>query len=194
MTDPDPISDEALAELAQLCQAENWRHATWNIDAGLRVPGAETAAAGQDPLARIVEIPAAFEIAVSDQKLRVAFRHGHPTPHFRHEQTDVMVNPAVWTNVGGRRDKDRIAGQQHRDEGVVQINDRRQGIERSLGQCAFRTRSRGGRGFSGHAADVLNEKFRQIHVVDGIIDCQRADACIGVGRVVASAGNHRVHH
>lgn len=46
---------DALAEIAAVCQTEQWRLATWDIDAGLSVGGAATdsAATGQDPLAAI---------------------------------------------------------------------------------------------------------------------------------------------
>ena len=39
--------DNALLEFAQLCHAENWRLATWDIDRGLRVAG-QPAQAGSD--------------------------------------------------------------------------------------------------------------------------------------------------
>ncbi len=42
--------DEALYELAQLCQTEHWRLRDLEHRHCLRVPGTETAAAGQDPL------------------------------------------------------------------------------------------------------------------------------------------------
>jgi len=46
---------DALAELAGVCRAQQWRLATWDIDAGLSVAGAGTdsAAIGPDPLAAI---------------------------------------------------------------------------------------------------------------------------------------------
>ena len=34
---------DAIAEIAALCQQESWRLATWNIDQGLRVGGAAVA-------------------------------------------------------------------------------------------------------------------------------------------------------
>ena len=39
--------------IAQLCRQEDWRLATWDIEQGLRVPGAEAEAGGSDPLAAI---------------------------------------------------------------------------------------------------------------------------------------------
>jgi hypothetical protein len=47
---------DALVAIAQLCNQEDWRLATWNIDVGLRVRGAESDASGSDPLAAIRSI------------------------------------------------------------------------------------------------------------------------------------------
>ncbi|MCA9091398.1 MAG: AAA family ATPase, partial [Planctomycetaceae bacterium] len=44
---------DALVALAQLCQQEGWRLATWNIEQGLRVAGAEIEGGSGDPLAAI---------------------------------------------------------------------------------------------------------------------------------------------
>ena len=47
---------DALAEIAQLCHAENWQLATWDVDAGLNLQGqsADADSAGaNDPLAAI---------------------------------------------------------------------------------------------------------------------------------------------
>jgi len=44
---------EAAAAIAQLCQREQWRLATWNIDQGLSVSGAAVEQTGGDPLAAI---------------------------------------------------------------------------------------------------------------------------------------------
>ncbi len=45
--------EDALREIAQLCHDQEWRLATWNLETGLSIPGAETPsnATGQDPLA-----------------------------------------------------------------------------------------------------------------------------------------------
>ncbi|HSG70752.1 MAG TPA: AAA family ATPase [Planctomycetaceae bacterium] len=48
---------DALAAIAQLCRDENWRLATWNVDQGLSVTGAETDSGGSDPLAAIRSLP-----------------------------------------------------------------------------------------------------------------------------------------
>ncbi len=44
---------DALTAIAQLCQQEEWRLATWNIEQGLRVSGAAVVSSGSDPLAAI---------------------------------------------------------------------------------------------------------------------------------------------
>ncbi len=44
---------DALVAIAQLCRQEDWRLATWDIEQGLKVPGAEIEATGTDPLSAI---------------------------------------------------------------------------------------------------------------------------------------------
>ena len=44
---------DALVAMAQLCRQEDWRLATWDIDQGLKIPGAETDSGASDPLAAI---------------------------------------------------------------------------------------------------------------------------------------------
>ncbi len=44
---------DALVAMAELCRHEDWRLATWNVAEGLRVPGSQTDAGGNDPLAAI---------------------------------------------------------------------------------------------------------------------------------------------
>jgi hypothetical protein len=49
--------DDALAEIARMCQQENWPLATWDVSAGLQIPGQSNGqpadAGGSDPLAAI---------------------------------------------------------------------------------------------------------------------------------------------
>ena len=45
--------EDALTEIAQLCRAENWRWATWDIDRGLLIGRQEPADTGHDPLAAV---------------------------------------------------------------------------------------------------------------------------------------------
>lgn len=44
---------DALVAIAQLCHQEEWQLATWDIEQGLKVPGAEIESTGNDPLAAI---------------------------------------------------------------------------------------------------------------------------------------------
>ncbi|MCA9116813.1 MAG: AAA family ATPase, partial [Planctomycetaceae bacterium] len=46
---------DALLEIARLCREEQWQLATWDIDAGLNIPGQTEPAdsGGADPLAAI---------------------------------------------------------------------------------------------------------------------------------------------
>jgi len=44
---------DALLAIAQLCQQEDWRLATWDIDQGLRVSGGDVDVGSSDPLAAI---------------------------------------------------------------------------------------------------------------------------------------------
>lgn len=44
---------DALVAIAQLCRQEDWRLATWDIEQGLKVSGAEIEGTGNDPLAAI---------------------------------------------------------------------------------------------------------------------------------------------
>ncbi len=47
--------EDALREIGQLCREQDWRLAAWNVEQGLRIPGADSTAdpGGADPLAAI---------------------------------------------------------------------------------------------------------------------------------------------
>ncbi len=45
--------EDALVAIAQLCQREEWKLATWDIEQGLRTSGATSDSSGNDPLAAI---------------------------------------------------------------------------------------------------------------------------------------------
>src|SRR5580704_4087001 len=45
--------EDALAEIARLCRAENWRLAKWDVDQGLIIGGQSATETGPDPLAAI---------------------------------------------------------------------------------------------------------------------------------------------
>jgi len=46
--------DDAVTEIAQMCRAENWRMAVWDVERGLQVPGQSNGqpidTGGTDPL------------------------------------------------------------------------------------------------------------------------------------------------
>jgi len=52
--------DDALREIAQMCREQDWKLATWDVDRGLQIPGADQPAdaGGSDPLAAIRSIHA----------------------------------------------------------------------------------------------------------------------------------------
>ena len=45
--------EDALAEIARLCNQQEWRLAVWDIDRGLQLPGSTSDVASSDPLAAI---------------------------------------------------------------------------------------------------------------------------------------------
>ena len=69
---------------------------------------------------------------------------------------------------------------------VVEIDNRRQRVKRSLGQSAFRTGAGGRRRFAGHAANKLHEQLRQFEIMNGVEHRQRTNG--GLGRVIAAPG------
>jgi len=50
--------EDALLELAGLCQQEGWQLGSWNIDQGMRISGATVETGNSDPLAAIRSAPA----------------------------------------------------------------------------------------------------------------------------------------
>src|SRR5262245_51239669 len=52
--------EDALIEIAQICQQESWQLASWDIDQGLRIVGKATdtaASSDRDPLAAVRVLP-----------------------------------------------------------------------------------------------------------------------------------------
>ena len=68
--------DDALSEIAQLCQQENWRLASWDIDQGFLMVGGGAAECNQatDPLAAI---RAATALASPDGAALIVFKNFH---------------------------------------------------------------------------------------------------------------------
>ncbi len=57
------------------------------------------------------EVTASLEVAVLDEKSRIALGGGHPRPDFRHEQADVVIDANVRPDVTRCSDKDGVAGE-----------------------------------------------------------------------------------
>ena len=76
-----------------------------------------------------------------DQVFRAPLFRAHARKDFRHQQADVMIHAHVRPDVSGTGHPAVVAGQGERDERRIQVDDRRQRIERPLGQRAFGTRA-----------------------------------------------------
>jgi len=68
--------DDALREIAQMCRSQNWRLATWDVDRGLHIPGAEQPpdTGGTDPLAAIRAVNA---LATEDSSALLVLSNFH---------------------------------------------------------------------------------------------------------------------
>ena len=102
-------------------------------------------AAGENFLPVEHGVLAFFQEVVCDQKFRVALLRRHPAENLRHDQADVVVHTNLRSDISGGGHERAMAGEDERDERVVQINDRRQGVERAFGQRAFRSGAGRGR-------------------------------------------------
>ena len=109
-------------------------------------------------------------------------------PDFRHDQAHVVIHAQIRADVAGGGDERVVAGEDERHERVVQVNDRRQRVERAFGQRAFGTGAGGGRRFAGHAANHFHEQFRQLEEMHRVVARQRAHAFFR--RIVAAARQH----
>jgi hypothetical protein len=65
---------DALLAISQLCRREDWQMATWDIEQGLQVPGAQTDTGGGDPLAAI---RAAGALATADGTALLVLQNFH---------------------------------------------------------------------------------------------------------------------
>ena len=156
------------------------------VDELLRDPAAETA--GQDRAAFVLEVFQALEITVRVEELRRPLLDAHTAPDLGNEKTDVMVDPGLRTDITRRGDEALVAADRVGHECGIQIVNRRQGVEGAFGQRTFRTRARGRWRLARHAADELHEKFRQLHVVDRVVNSERTDPRRFIRRIVAAAG------
>jgi hypothetical protein len=87
---------DALAEIAQLCRAESWSLATWDIESGLSVAG-QVAAAGTDPLAAIRSINA---VDTPEGTAILVLQNFH-----RFTQTAEIVQALAQQIIGGKQNR-----------------------------------------------------------------------------------------
>ena len=83
-----------------------------------------------------------------------------------------------------------VTGQHEGQEGGVEVEDCREGVERGLRQCTLRTGARRRGALAGHGRDELHEQLRQLHVVQRVVGAQGRDLVLG--RVVAPTGSDDV--
>ncbi len=155
------------------------------------VGDAVTETTGQHLLAPVLEVLQFFQVAVFDEVLRIALATVQACPDLGHEQAHVVVHAQVRTDVTGRAGVTGVAGENEGDQRVVQVGRWPQRVERTLGESALAAGTGGAGGLAGEGTDEVHEQLGQFLVVDGVVHRQRADA--GLGRVVAPAGQHRVH-
>ena len=123
----------------------------------------------------------------------LAFFRAQTTPDFRNEQADVMVDPYVRSDVTGRRREPIQTGQQITDECIVEVGNRSQRVERTFGECPFAAGS-GGRGtLAGQRRNEIHEQFGKFLVVNRVVDGERPEPLLVVGRIVSSPEKHCVN-
>ena len=149
----------------------------------------QTTGRNRPPL--VGEICDPLQIAVGDEEGRIAFGDAHAAPDFGDQQAHVVIHSGLGSEISGTGEEHRILGNGQAHEGGVEIVDRRQGVERALGQRSFTAGAgRGGR-FAGHAGDELHERLGQFHVMDRPVAGQRAHPRFG--GIVPAPGQDRMH-
>ena len=138
------------------------------------------------------EIADLFQVSVGEQEFGVALVHAHAAPDLGDQQADVVIHAEMRPHIARRSGEARIAGQDERYQGVVQIHHRRQRVEGRLGQRALAAETGGGRGLAGQAANEIHEQLRQFLVMDRAVHRQRRQAGLGIRRAVSSSRQHRV--
>ena len=137
-----------------------------------------------------------FEVAIGDQPAGIAFGWGQARPDLGDQQTDVVAHRQVGTDAARRGGPAIVAGEDHPEQRVIEVGERRQGIEWALGQGAFAARAGSRRALAGQRTGELHEQLRQFLVVERAVGGERTHAFFR--RVVAAAGedcrdrlNHR---
>ncbi len=103
-----------------------------------------------------------------------------------------MIHAKMGADVPGRSGKAHVAGKDRVHDGVVEVHDGPERVERAFGQRAFAAKARGGRGLAGKAGNQLHEQLGQFLIMDRSIDGQGREAVCRVGRAVAASGEHGV--
>ena len=147
---------------------------------------------GQDPTTVPLDVLTLLKVAVGNEERRFALVGAHARPDFGDEQADVVIDTRVGSDMSGRRDERRLGGERMTEERCVQVDDRRQGVERPFRKRAFRSCSGRRRGLPGHRADELHQQLGELHVVNRVVNGQRTDLLPGFRWVVAATRNDRV--
>ena len=138
-------------------------------------------AAGEDRRAAMLEVGKALEAALRDQVCRSALVGAHAREHLGHQQADVVIDAQLRADVAGAGHPAVVPGEHERYERGVEVDDRRQRVERTLGQRALGARAGRRRRFAGHRADELHEELGQFHVVQRVEHAQRTHARLRAG-------------
>ena len=149
--------------------------------------------ARQHLAAACFEIIHLLQVAAADQKRRVALLRLHPAPQLRHQHADVVIDAELRADVARGGGETGIAREDERNQRVVQIDHRPQGVEWAFGHRAFAAEARRGGRFAGQAAREIHEQLGQFLVVDRAVNRQRRQADLRVRRTAAASGEYRVH-
>ena len=88
---------DALVAIAQLCRQEQWQLATWDIEQGFQIPGAEIETTGNDPLAAIRSVN---RLATSDGTSILVLQNFH-----RFLQSAEIVQAIAQQIVAGKQNR-----------------------------------------------------------------------------------------
>src|SRR3982750_4264648 len=78
-------------------------------------------------------------------------------------------------------------------QGIIDVHNRRHGVEWTLRQCTLTPESSGGRRFSCQATDEVHKKLGQFLIVDRAVHCEGRHAGLRVWRVVATPRQDGIH-
>ncbi len=104
-----------------------------------------------------------------------------------------MIHAKFRTRIAGRRGKTRVSRHNRRHQRVVQIHHRPQGVERTLGQCAFAAESSGRGRLAGQAGHEVHEQLGQFLIMHRPVHCQRRCAAFRIRGTVSAPRQYGVH-